>query len=106
MYEYQRLDTRLKTLAVSGGRAKFSAAGLGKNGRRPPFELVLPKPDPQTHKREAAAWRSDVQLPLMDDPWTLPNPAVKDQTRDGAERSHFWLLVTFCLIPQSFCLRL
>jgi hypothetical protein len=96
LYENQRLDTRFKTLAVSGGRPKFSVSGLGKRGRRPPFELRLPKTDPSIGKKEVPAWRSDVQLPLRENPWTLPMPGSKDGTsRDGAERSHFWLYVPF-----------
>jgi hypothetical protein len=90
LYENQHLDTRLKTLAVSGGRPKFSASGLGKQGRPAPFQLRLPKADEETGAKEIAAWRSDVQLPLRDDPWSLP----KSQDRvslEGAERSHFWL---------------
>ena len=92
LYENQRLDTRLKTLAISGGRPKFSASGLGKRGRRPPFELLLPKPDEDTGKRLFGAWRSDVQLPLREQPLTLPKPGAKEPAaREGAERSHFWL---------------
>lgn len=92
LYENQRLDTRLKTIAVSGGKPKFSASGLGKHGRRPPFELKLPVLDEETGVREVAAWRSDVQLPLRDAPWILPKPNPNDRPAlDGAERSHFWL---------------
>ncbi|KAI0750930.1 hypothetical protein C8Q80DRAFT_1217832 [Daedaleopsis nitida] len=87
LYENQRLDVRLKTLAVSGGRAKFSASGLGRRGRQAPFELVLPAPS-ETSGKKIGAWRSDVQLPLREDPFTLPKPA---SSREGAERSHFWL---------------
>lgn len=90
LYENQRLDTRLKTVAVSGGRPKFSASGLGKQGRRPPFELKLPTPDEQTGVREVGAWRSNVQLPLRDSPYVLPNPEGNNRL-EGAERSHFWL---------------
>ncbi|KAH8118604.1 hypothetical protein DFH11DRAFT_1503082 [Phellopilus nigrolimitatus] len=93
LYEHQRLDVRLKTLAVNGGRPKFSVTGLGRKGRRAPFELRLPKPDEDTGKREVPAWRSDVQLPLVEDPFTLPKPvsAKEGPSREGAERSHFWL---------------
>lgn len=92
LYENQRLDTRLKTLAVSGGRPKFSASGLGKQGRRAPFELKLPKADEETRVKLIPAWRSDVQLPLRDDPWTIPKSGPKDRPSvEGAERSHFWL---------------
>ncbi|KAG5648689.1 hypothetical protein DXG03_000035 [Asterophora parasitica] len=91
LYENQRLDTRLKTVAVSGGRSKFSASGLGKHGRRPPFELRLPTIDLETGVREVGTWRSDVQLPLIVTPWALPNPEPHDRNHDGAERSHFWL---------------
>ena len=90
LYENQRLDTRLKTLAVSGGRPRFSASGLGRRGRRAPFELRLPTPEQSTGKKEIGAWRSDVQLPLREDPWTLPRPG---SSREGSERSHFWLCV-------------
>lgn len=93
LYENQKLDLRLKTLAVNGGRPKFSASGLGRRGRRAPFELRLPKPDDETGKREVPAWRSDVQLPLVENPFVLPKPpGGKDvASREGAERSHFWL---------------
>ncbi|KAJ7667873.1 FYVE-domain-containing protein, partial [Mycena polygramma] len=92
LYENQRLDHRLKTLAVNGGHPKFSASGLGKQGRRAPFQLKLPKVDEETGVREIAAWRSDVQLPLLNDPWNLPKPGPTDrQATDTVERSHFWL---------------
>jgi hypothetical protein len=91
LYENQRLDTRLKTVAVSGGRPRFSASGLGKHGRRPPFELKLPTPDEQNGVREIGAWRSGVQLPLRDSPYVLPKPGPSDRASEGAERSHFWL---------------
>ncbi|KAG9104717.1 hypothetical protein FRC06_011611 [Ceratobasidium sp. 370] len=117
LYEQQRLDVRLKTLAVSGGRPKFSASGLGRNGRRGPFELCLPAGSqisngasqpgtPGTSTTNGAtstngttvnatqtyvkAWRSDVVLPLLEQPFVLPAP-VPGKTREGAERSHFWL---------------
>ncbi|KAI0796557.1 FYVE-domain-containing protein [Abortiporus biennis] len=90
LYENQRLDMRLKTLAMSGGRPRFSTSGLGKRGHRAPYELKLPQAD-DTGK-ETPAWRSDVQLPLRDNPWILPKPGAKDgSSLEGAERSHFWL---------------
>jgi hypothetical protein len=88
LYENQRLDTRIKTLATSGGRPKFSASGLGRHGRRAPFELH-PLPSDQPRNERISAWRSDVQLPLRDSPWTLPRPGSTHL--EGAERSHFWL---------------
>ncbi|KAF9469007.1 hypothetical protein BDZ94DRAFT_1245146 [Collybia nuda] len=87
LYENQRLDTRLKTVAVSGGRPKFSASGLGKHGRRPPFELKLPVPDHQTGAREVGTWRSNVQLPLRDSPYIFPNPESNSRVTEGAERN-------------------
>ncbi|KAG2146703.1 FYVE-domain-containing protein, partial [Suillus clintonianus] len=91
LYENQRLDTRLKTLAVSGGKPKFSPSGLGRPGRRAPFELKLPSPNDGGAKL-VAAWRSGVQLPLTEDPWTLPETSSRDRpAMDGTERSHFWL---------------
>ena len=89
IYEHQRLDMRLKTLAVNGGRPKFSASGLGRRGRRAPYELRLPVPDEHTGKRLLPAWRSDVQLPLREDAFNLPAPG--SENAEGAERSHFWL---------------
>jgi len=93
LYENQRLDSRLKTLAVSGGRPKFSASGLGRRGRRSPFELKLP-PGMDANKQLLPAWRSDVQLPLLDDPFQIPKPKGMGDShlsREGSERSHFWL---------------
>ncbi|KAH8106102.1 hypothetical protein BXZ70DRAFT_886506 [Cristinia sonorae] len=91
LYEYQRLDMRLKTLAMSGGKPKFSASGLGKRGHRAPFELKLPQAD-DSGKQLVPAWRSDVQLPLREEPLVLPSPSTRDHpSPEGAERSHFWL---------------
>ncbi|KAG1755824.1 hypothetical protein EDB19DRAFT_1892026 [Suillus lakei] len=91
LYENQRLDARLKTLAVSGGKPKWSHSGLGRPGRRAPFELKLPSPNDAGAKL-VAAWRSGVQLPLTEDPWTLPETSSKDgPSIEGTERSHFWL---------------
>ncbi|TCD66928.1 hypothetical protein EIP91_000706 [Steccherinum ochraceum] len=91
LYEYQRLDMRLKTLAMSGGKPKFSASGLGKRGHRAPFELKLPQAD-DSGRKLIPAWRSDVQLPLREQPLVLPSPSNREQpAREGAERSHFWL---------------
>jgi hypothetical protein len=90
LYENQRLDIRLKTLAVSGGQPRFSASGLGKGGRRPPFELKLLKRDEETGKKLVPAWRSAVLLPLKEEPFKLPKPGVKN-VQSGVERSHFWL---------------
>lgn len=92
LYENQRLDTRLKTVAVSGGRPKFSASGLGRQGRRPPFELKLLQPDEETGAKVLPAWRSGVQLPLREAPWALPRPATPAHPApEAVERSHFWL---------------
>ncbi|KAF8592670.1 hypothetical protein K439DRAFT_1504397 [Ramaria rubella] len=93
LHENQRLDTRLKTLAVSSGRPKFSASGLGRRGRQSPFELRMPPGTDGNGKQDVAAWRSDVQLPLTDDPFQIPKPKSSRDTpsREGVERSHFWL---------------
>ncbi|KZP00137.1 hypothetical protein CALVIDRAFT_322949 [Calocera viscosa TUFC12733] len=106
IYENQRLDTRLKTLAVNGGRPKFSASGLGKKGRKAPFELTVHPPEDGPQR--IAAWRSDVQLPLLDDPFNLKRVNAKGDAatpREGSERSFFWLLVvSHC--TWGFALRL
>jgi hypothetical protein len=92
LHENQRLDTRLKTLAVSGGRPKFSAAGLGRRGRRAPFELRLPPGEESSGKVDVPAWRSDVIPPLLDSPFALPVPKpARGKRTDTGERSHFWL---------------
>lgn len=92
LYENQRLDARLKTVATSGGKPKFSASGLGRNGRNPPFELKLPATDEETGAKTLPAWRSGVQLPLREAPWVLPRPTTVEQPAlEGVERSHFWL---------------
>ncbi|KAL4075965.1 hypothetical protein J3A83DRAFT_4089165, partial [Scleroderma citrinum] len=91
LYENQRLDTRLKTFAASGGKPNFSASGLGKYGRRPPFELKLPSPDEETGVLFVASQQSDVQLPVRAAPYTLPNsPGGDSSIPEGTERSHFW----------------
>lgn len=91
LYENQRLDMRLKTLAMSGGKPKFSVSGLGRRGRRAPFELRMPKIEEVTS--DVPTWRSDIQLPLIERPFELPLPTGARETapREGAERSHFWL---------------
>ncbi|EKM80171.1 hypothetical protein AGABI1DRAFT_91442 [Agaricus bisporus var. burnettii JB137-S8] len=92
LYENQRLDLRLKTVATSGGRPKFSASGLGKRGRRPPFELKLPRPDEETGIRLIPASKNGVQLPFRDAYWDIPRPVNIDRPNtDNTERSHFWL---------------
>lgn len=92
LYENQRLDTRLKVVAVSGGRPKFSTSGLGKNGRRPPFELKLSASEEDAGAQYVPAWRSGVQLPARESPWVLPKPSATDRaSNDTGEKSHFWL---------------
>lgn len=102
LFENQRLDTRIKTLAASGGRPKFTATGLGKHGRKPPFELKLPKIDEDTGLATMPAWRSDVQLPVREDPWTVPVVSLQDRAAlEGVERSHFWLYVCASTINMA-----
>ena len=94
---------RLRTIAVSGGRPKFSASGLGRQGRRAPFELKLPVTNEDTRERTLPAWRSGIQLPLKESPWILPRPATPSQpTLEGVERSHFWLYVLFSFFADFF----
>ena len=93
---------RIKTLAMSGGKPKFSASGLGRHGRRAPFELRLPQPD-EDGKREVSAWRSDVHLPLREESFVLPLPGDA-ASREGSERSHFWLYVYYNYPVDLICL--
>ena len=105
LYENQHLDSRLKTLAVSGGRPKFSASGLGRQRRRAPFELKLPKVDEESGAKQVPAWRSDVQLPLRDSPWNIPKTGSQEiPSLEGAERSHFWLYVIWSLLDYMLML--
>jgi len=87
LHENQRLDAKLSTRAMGG--PKFTATGLGHRGRRPPFELRMPSGSFDGAEADVPAWRSDVQLPLLEDPFQLPPP--KSAVREGSERSHFWL---------------
>jgi len=100
IYENQRLDTRLKTVAISG--AKFSAAGLGKQGRRAPFELKHPTPTEDNRTEFLPAWRSGIQLPLKSAPWVLPLPVTPSQAAlESVERSHFWLYYYLSIFGHS-----
>lgn len=90
IHENEKLDTRLKTLAVSGPR--FSASGLGKRERKPPFEIKFPRPS-FGGITAVTAW-SDVQLPFRDTYWNFPEPGKPErQTADVDDHSHFWLYV-------------
>ncbi|KAH8830770.1 hypothetical protein DL96DRAFT_1707564 [Flagelloscypha sp. PMI_526] len=82
--------------AMNGGKAKFSASGLRTSSHMGPaqsqssrhaFELRVPG----TIDKVVGAWRSDVQLPFMDDPFKLPQPGKGSTTAEGRERSCFWL---------------
>lgn len=92
LFENQRLDTRLKTLAVSGGKPRFSASGLGRYDHRAPFELKLPSPDEESGASFVPSRPSEVQLPVRASPYALTNSSNGDSViPEGAERSHFWL---------------
>lgn len=91
LYENQRLDMRLKTVAVAG-RPRFTNSGLGKPGRRAAYELKLPQPDEETGALIIPAWKSGVQLPLRSEPGNIPKPGKDDRgTYENSEKSHFWL---------------
>ncbi|KAG8872576.1 hypothetical protein FRB97_007499 [Tulasnella sp. 331] len=92
IHEHQHLDTRIKTLAVTGGYPKFSASRLGRKGRRHAYELRMP-PNDLGDVLDVPSWRTDVNLPFVESPFMLPKPNLgKDNpSRDGAERSFFWL---------------
>ncbi|KAJ3935845.1 MAG: hypothetical protein NXY57DRAFT_1090594 [Lentinula lateritia] len=117
LYKNQWLDAGLKTLATSGGKTRFSASGLGRRGRRAPFELrILSVHDDNKRQNEGnedntvnnniyqhnmniPAWRSTVQLPFLDSPYSLPRPGSYHSQSQGSsgpdrsqeEKSHFWL---------------
>ncbi|KAG9034060.1 hypothetical protein FRB95_013829 [Tulasnella sp. JGI-2019a] len=92
IHEHQHLDTRIKTLTISGGYPKFSASRLGRKGRRHAFEIRMP-PNDLGDVLDVPSWRTDVSLPFVEDPFVLPKPNLgkNGPSRDGAERSFFWL---------------
>jgi hypothetical protein len=56
-----------------------------------PFELRMPVYDADSDdKRDVPAWRSDIELPVRNQPFVLPVPRAH-AIQGGAERSHFWL---------------
>lgn len=95
------LDARLKTLAISSGKPRFSPSGLGRLGRRSPWELKVPSGS-RVHAGsdgEEEKWagvvpcrgKEDIGLPEKRRAFVMPLPqeeAVADATE---ERSHFWL---------------
>ena len=96
IHENEKLDTRLRTLAVSG--PKFSASGLGRRERRPPFEITFPK----LSFGGITAW-SDVQLPFINSPWTFPEPGKPEkQTADAGDHIHFWLYVQCSMLSKLY----
>lgn len=76
VYENQRLDTRLKTLAVHGGKPRWSATSAArphKPDRRPPFAM---SPGPLgSRTRHLPLLREEVQLPTRQQPYKLPLPS-------------------------------
>ncbi|CED85476.1 FYVE finger containing protein [Phaffia rhodozyma] len=95
VYENQRLDARLKTLAMSTGRPRFSSSGLGKKGRRSPWELRVPTGSFDTIGKPGD-WEGvvpieeleDINLPSLERPFVMPLPGTREVEE---EEGWFWL---------------
>ncbi|KAE8214914.1 hypothetical protein CF327_g1742 [Tilletia walkeri] len=73
IHENQRLDTRLSTLAIHGGKPRWSSSGSARKNapdRRAPASLA-PGPLSRSKTRHLAVVKEDVLLPLRDQPYKM-----------------------------------
>ncbi|KAL9936202.1 hypothetical protein V8E36_005044 [Tilletia maclaganii] len=73
IHENQRLDTRLSTLAIHGGKPRWSSSGSARKNaldRRAPSSLS-PGPLSRSKTRHLAVAKDDVLLPLRDEPYKM-----------------------------------
>lgn len=73
LYENQRLDTRLSTLALRGGKPRWSGTQAGrpdKTDRRAPSTMP-PGPLSLSRSRNVPMRREDVKLPTRDEPYKM-----------------------------------
>lgn len=87
VFENQRLDGRLSTRALNGGRAVFSPSGLGKMGRRGKWELRVPGGSTGDKEEIVPCRKEDVRLPSRENPFHMPLPAAGTSEE---ERAHLW----------------
>ncbi|CAD6907678.1 unnamed protein product [Tilletia controversa] len=94
IHENQRLDTRLSTLAIHGGKPRWSSSGSARKNatdRRAPASLA-PGPLSRSKTRHLAVVKEDVLLPLRDQPYkmryhTIHNARANGDAGDAAELS-------------------
>lgn len=85
IYQNERLDTRLSTLATNGGKPRWSGSGAGrphKPDRRAPGTMP-PGPLSTSLSRHLPMRREDVGLPRRSEPYKLRLP-TKSQSRAAA----------------------
>ncbi|KAK0532640.1 hypothetical protein OC834_002535 [Tilletia horrida] len=73
IHENQRLDTRLSTLAIHGGKPRWSSSGAARKNvpdRRAPSSIT-PGPLSRSKTRHLAVTKEDVLLPLRDEPYKM-----------------------------------
>jgi hypothetical protein len=90
LHENQRLDTRLSTLAVHGGKPRWSGTSAGrphKPDRRAPGTMP-PGPLSTSRTRNAPMRREDVGLPLRENPYKLVLPTRAAQIAAANARRH------------------
>ncbi|PWN18880.1 hypothetical protein BCV69DRAFT_251674 [Microstroma glucosiphilum] len=93
VHQNERLDTRVSTLAVRGGRPRWSGTNAGRPGkadRRAPGTMPA-GPLSSSKTREIPMRREDVQLPTRREPYKLRLPHRRTLARPAAVPSHFWL---------------
>lgn len=81
VYENQRLDTRLSTLAIRGGKPRWSGTQAGrpdKPDRRAP-STMSPGPLSLSRTRHLPMAREDVKLPTRSQPYKLRLPNRSEQ---------------------------
>lgn len=87
LHENQRLDTRLQTLAMHGGKPRWSSSGAArqdKSDRRSPSSMP-PGPLAPSQTRHTSMRRQDVQLPTRTMPYKL---RLSVRQRSSAARPH------------------
>ncbi|KAK0550312.1 hypothetical protein OC846_003022 [Tilletia horrida] len=80
IYENQRLDTRLSTLAIHGGRPRWSSSSAARRtayAPRAPYSLP-PGPLSRSKTRHLAVAKDDVLLPLRDQPYKMRFHTIAD----------------------------
>lgn len=88
IHQNERLDTRISTLAVHGGRPRWSGTHSGrptKPDRRAPGTLAPGFLSNSSRSRPLPIRREDVQLPTRKEPYKLRLPSRRRQQSDGTD---------------------